>query len=91
MTLKFSGFLIFFEDENLYSEPKEIYPMTSTTSDSINCFFSLINQYKKNRQLIKIKNETPKLITDKKENVLGGKNGSVNESRSNIATITLMK
>ena len=40
---------------------------------------------------MKIKNETPKLITDRKEKVLGGKNGNVNESSSNKATITFMK
>ena len=91
MTFKFSGFSIFLDDENLYNEPKEKYPIIRTTSDNIICFFNLINQYKKNSPLIKIKNETPKLITDRKGNVLGGKNGSVNESNSNTATIILMK
>ncbi len=57
----------------------------------MNCFFNLINQYRKHNTLIIIKNETPKLITDRKENVLGGKNGNVNESSRNTATITLMK
>ncbi|MGA1225727.1 MAG: hypothetical protein ACO3VF_00455 [Tamlana sp.] len=39
----------------------------------------------------KIKNETPKLTTDKMEKVFGGKNGKIKERSNNIATTTLMK
>ncbi|MDO5979974.1 hypothetical protein [Flavivirga spongiicola] len=84
------GLSIFFEEENLYKEPKEMYPIKSTNNDNINCFLSLTSQYKKNNTLITIKNETPRLSTDNKENVFGGKNGKANENSSKSATMTFM-
>ncbi len=87
----FPGDSTFLDSENLYKDPKEKYPIPSITSDSKNCFFNLINQYKKNRPLSSINKETPRLITERKENVLGGKKGNVKDSNRSNATITFMK
>ena len=64
--------------------------MLKTIKDSINCFLSFTNQYKKNKTFIKISNATPKLKTDKAENVLGGKKGSMKDNSKRTANILLI-
>lgn len=68
-----------------------MYPIESANNDNNNCFLILNNQYKKNSALINTKNETPRLSTDNKENVFGGKNGKAYENNSKSATITFIK
>lgn len=68
-----------------------MYPIKSANNDNNNCFLSLNNQYRKNNTLINIKNETPRLSTDNKENVFGGKNGKANENKSKSATMTFIE
>ena len=72
-----SAFYMFLDDENLYNDPKKTYPKTSTKRDIIKCFFNFIIQYKKNKTLSNIKDGTPKLSTDRTENILGGKKGKI--------------
>ena len=78
-----------FEDENLYKEPWKTYPIKSTKSDNNNCLFILINQYKKNNTLSRISKGTPKLRTERKENVFGGKKGNIKDKRSTVAIMAL--
>ena len=90
MTLKSSFFSIFFEVENIYNDPKEKYPIKSTTKDNKNCFLSFTNQYNRNSTFIKTRNETPKLSTESPENVSGGKNGKTNDNNNKTDAKALM-
>ena len=56
----------------------------------MSCLFNFTNQYKKNRALHTIKKGTPKLRTDNKANVFGGKNGKLYENKSTTAITTFM-
>ena len=68
-----------------------IEPIKRTTSDNINFLFNRKTQYKKKRTFKIIKNETPRLTTDSKENVLGGKKGKTKDSKSNTAATPFIK
>jgi hypothetical protein len=90
MTLKLLSFSIFVEEEILYKDPKEKYPIKRTDNDRMNSLFVFINQYKKKITFNIIRKETPKLRTESTENVLGGKKGKANENNNKTAIITLM-
>lgn len=69
------AFSIFFEEANRYNDPNTIWPIKSITSDTISCFLTRSNQYRKNNTFKRIKKGTLKLSTDSTEKVLGGKKG----------------